>query len=255
MARRDRRTRRGAANAWSVLAADPERDLVFVPTGSAAPDYYGALRLGDNRYANSIVALQRHDGQRGVGVPDRASRSLGLRQCLAAGARHAHARRRRVPAVLQATKTGMLFVLDARTGAPVFPVEERAVPGERHSREEAVADAAVHGAHAAAQPASLRVDEVWGITDADRDACRAAIAALRNEGIFTPPSTQRHAGAAVEHRRRALGRRGRRSGAADRRRSGEPHRRDGAAHPARGFRPAARTQRSRAPRATTTNTT
>src|SRR5206468_2254442 len=44
----------GAANAWSVLSANPERDLVFVPTGSAAPDYYGALRLGGNRYANSI---------------------------------------------------------------------------------------------------------------------------------------------------------------------------------------------------------
>src|SRR5437867_3915257 len=53
----------GAANAWSVLAADPERDLVFVPTGSAAPDYYGALRLGDNRYANSIVALKASTGR------------------------------------------------------------------------------------------------------------------------------------------------------------------------------------------------
>src|SRR5688572_20740645 len=48
----------GAANAWSVIAADPQRDLVFVPTGSASPDYYGGERLGDNRYANSIVALR-----------------------------------------------------------------------------------------------------------------------------------------------------------------------------------------------------
>ncbi|HET7296046.1 MAG TPA: PQQ-binding-like beta-propeller repeat protein, partial [Gemmatimonadales bacterium] len=53
----------GAANAWSVLSADPERDLVFVPTGSAAPDYYGVLRLGDNRYANSIVALRASTGK------------------------------------------------------------------------------------------------------------------------------------------------------------------------------------------------
>src|SRR5262245_57466772 len=52
----------GAANAWSVLAADPDRDLVFVPTTSAAPDYYGALRLGDNRYSNSIVALHASTG-------------------------------------------------------------------------------------------------------------------------------------------------------------------------------------------------
>jgi quinoprotein glucose dehydrogenase len=48
----------GGANAWSTLVADAERDLVLVPTGSAAPDYYGALRLGDNRYANSVVALR-----------------------------------------------------------------------------------------------------------------------------------------------------------------------------------------------------
>jgi quinoprotein glucose dehydrogenase len=53
----------GAANAWSVLAADPERGLVFVPTGSAAPDYYGVLRLGKNRYANSIVALRASTGK------------------------------------------------------------------------------------------------------------------------------------------------------------------------------------------------
>src|SRR5205823_1232942 len=53
----------GAANAWSVLAADPARDLVFVPTGSAAPDYYGVLRLGGNRYANSIVALRASTGK------------------------------------------------------------------------------------------------------------------------------------------------------------------------------------------------
>src|SRR2546429_81620 len=53
----------GAANAWSVLAADPAHDLVFIPTGSAAPDYYGVLRLGRNRYANSIVALHASTGK------------------------------------------------------------------------------------------------------------------------------------------------------------------------------------------------
>ena len=53
----------GAANAWSVIAADSARDLVFVPTGSASPDYYGGERLGDNRYANSIVALRASTGK------------------------------------------------------------------------------------------------------------------------------------------------------------------------------------------------
>ena len=53
----------GAANAWSVIAADSARDLVFVPTGSASPDYFGGERLGDNRYANSIVALRASTGR------------------------------------------------------------------------------------------------------------------------------------------------------------------------------------------------
>ena len=53
----------GAANAWSVIAADSARDMVFVPTGSPSPDYYGGERLGDNRYASSIVALRASTGK------------------------------------------------------------------------------------------------------------------------------------------------------------------------------------------------
>jgi quinoprotein glucose dehydrogenase len=56
--------RTGAANAWSVIAADPARNLVFVPTGSPSPDYYGGERLGDNLFANSIVALNASTGKR-----------------------------------------------------------------------------------------------------------------------------------------------------------------------------------------------
>lgn len=118
----------GGANAWSVLAADPERDLVFVPTGSAAPDYYGALRLGDNRYANSLVALKASTGQvvwsfqtvhHDLWDYDNAS-PPALVMLTRDGAR--------VPAVIQATKTGMLFVLNQETGRPILPVEEREPP-------------------------------------------------------------------------------------------------------------------------------
>ena len=51
----ERRT--GAANAWSIMAVDLQRDLFFIPTGSASPDYFGGLRPGDNKWANSVVAL------------------------------------------------------------------------------------------------------------------------------------------------------------------------------------------------------
>src|SRR5204862_1169721 len=130
-------TKSGGANAWTNLAADARRDLVFVPTGSAAPDYYGAMRLGDNRYANSIVALKASTGQlvwafqtvhHDLWDYDNASPPA-----LATITRHGA----RVDVVVQATKTGMLFVLDRDNGRPVFPVEERHVPPSTIPVEEA----------------------------------------------------------------------------------------------------------------------
>lgn len=180
----------GGANAWSVLAAEPERDLVFVPTGSAAPDYYGALRLGNNRYANSVVALKASTGavvwsfqtvHHDLWDYDNAS-PPALVTVTQNGAR--------VPAVVQATKTGMLFVLNRETGRPILPVEERAVPASDIPLESASPTQPFTAATAPLSPQRFTVDQVWGISDADRAACRATIQGLRNEGIFTPPSLQ-----------------------------------------------------------------
>ena len=55
--------RSGAGNAWSIMTVDPERHLVFVPTGSASPDYFGGLRPGDDKWANSVVALRARTGE------------------------------------------------------------------------------------------------------------------------------------------------------------------------------------------------
>ncbi len=180
----------GAANAWSVLSADPERGLVYVPTGSAAPDYYGALRLGDNRYANSIVALRAATGEVAWAFQtvhhdlwdyDNASPPALVTL------RRDH---RAIPAVLQATKSGMLFVLDRETGTPIFPVEERAVPSSDIPLEEAARTQPFTTVTPPLSPHRFTVEEIWATNDADRAACRAAIAGLRNEGIFTPPSVK-----------------------------------------------------------------
>ena len=180
----------GAANAWSVLAADPERDLVFVPTTSAAPDYYGALRLGDNRYANSVVALRASTGKlvwsfqtvhHDLWDYDNASPPAFVTVSRSGS---------RVPMVLQATKSGMLFVLNGDTGAPIFPVEERAVPASDIPLEEAARTQPFTVLTPPLSPHRLTLDQVWGINDADRAACRSAIEGLRNEGVFTPPSLQ-----------------------------------------------------------------
>jgi quinoprotein glucose dehydrogenase len=97
---------------------------------------------------------------------------------------------RPIPAVVQATKMGHLFVLHRETGAPLFPVEERPVPasivpGERSwpTQPFPVAPPALH-------PQRLTPDDAWGLTPWDRGACRETMAALRSEGIFTPPSLQ-----------------------------------------------------------------
>ncbi|HEX7137685.1 MAG TPA: pyrroloquinoline quinone-dependent dehydrogenase, partial [Vicinamibacterales bacterium] len=180
----------GAGNAWSVLAADPERDLVFVPTTSAAPDYYGALRLGDNRYANSVVALRASTGKlvwsfqtvhHDLWDYDNASPPAFV-TVTRLGAP--------VPMVLQATKSGMLFVLNGDTGGPIFPVEERAVPASDIPLEEAARTQPFTTLTPPLSPHRLTIDQVWGLTDADRAACRSAIEGLRNEGIFTPPSVR-----------------------------------------------------------------
>jgi quinoprotein glucose dehydrogenase len=182
--------RTGAANVWSVIVADSARDLVFVPTSSPAPDYYGGRRLGANRYANSIVALRASTGQlvwhfqtvhHDLWDYDNAS-PPSLVTLVRDGAR--------VPAVLQATKTGQLFVLHRETGAPLFGVEERQVPRSTVAGDEAHPTQPFTSTTPPLSPHRYSLDDAWGPTPSDRDACRAMMTGLRNEGIFTPPSLE-----------------------------------------------------------------
>ncbi len=162
----------------------------FVPTSSAAPDYYGALRLGDNRYANSIVALRASTGavvwhfqtvHHDLWDYDNASPPA-----LVNVTRDGKA----LPAVVQATKTGQLFVLHRDTGVPIFPVEERKVPASTIPREEAAPTQPFTTLTPALSPHRFTTDEVFGITAEGRAACKEMMAGLRNEGIFTPPSLE-----------------------------------------------------------------
>lgn len=180
----------GAANAWSVLAADSTRGLIFVPTGAPSPDYYGGERLGDNRYANSIVAVRASSGKvvwsfqtvhHDLWDYDNAAPPV-LATITHDG--------RSVDVVLQATKTGQLFVLDRDTGKPVFPVEERPVPPSDVAGEHASPTQPFNTVIPPLSPQRLSLDSVFGLTAADRDACIGQIRPLRNDGPFTPPSLQ-----------------------------------------------------------------
>lgn len=180
--------RTGAANAWTVISVDSARKLVFVPTGSASPDFYGGERLGENRYANSLVALRGTTGEVVWAFQavhhDLWDYDLPAQPALVTLQRDGRA----VPAVVQASKMGYVFVLDRETGRPLFPVEERPVPASDVPGEEAWPTQPVPVRPRPLVPTRLRADEVWGATPQDRDACRAAVAGARNEGIFTPPS-------------------------------------------------------------------
>ena len=180
--------RTGAANVWSVMAADSARGLIFAPTSSPAPDYYGGERLGANRYANSIVALRVADGtvawsfqtvHHDIWDYDNAS-PPALVDITYNGARMA--------AVLQATKTGQLFVLNRDTGEPIFPVEERAVPKSDVPGEESWPTQPFTSLTPPLSPHAITADSAWGVNDAERAACRRLMSSLRNDGVFTPPS-------------------------------------------------------------------
>ncbi len=186
--RSEQAARVGAANAWSILSADPARDLVFVPTSSPSPDYFGGERLGSNRYANSVVALRASTGQVvwsfQVVHHDLWDYDVPAQPVLTSVRREG----REIPVVVQATKMGHLFVLHRETGAPIFPVEERAVPVSDVPGEQTWPTQPFPMLPPALVPHSLTPEQAWGLTPWDRGRCRERIARLRNEGIFTPPS-------------------------------------------------------------------
>jgi quinoprotein glucose dehydrogenase len=180
--------RSGAANAWSIMTVDPKRHLVFVPTGSASPDYYGGLRPGDNKWADSVVALDSRTGRLVWGFQlvhhdlwdyDTASSPL-LAEIPHDG--------KRMAVVVAANKTGFLYVLDRDTGRPVFPVEERAVPASDVPGEKASPTQPFSVGLPALAPQSLEPDQVFGLTPADREACRALVAGASGHSVFSPPS-------------------------------------------------------------------
>jgi quinoprotein glucose dehydrogenase len=177
--------RTGAGNAWSTLSVDAKEDLVFIPTGSSAPDYYGGLRKGDNKWANSVVALQASTGKFVWGFQvvhhdlwdyDVASQPTLLTW------------KDGTPALVINTKMGHVFVLNRLTGVPLLPVEERPVPQSKMPGEESSPTQPF--STISLVPERITSDDAWGITPEDAKWCRDKISSLRSEGMFTPPGLQ-----------------------------------------------------------------
>jgi len=184
----DAKWKSGAANAWSIMTVDLERHLVFVPTGSASPDFFGGQRPGDNKWANSVVALRASTGELVWGFQlvhhdlwdyDVASPPL-LTTVEHDG--------KKVPVVIIGNKSGFLFVLERDTGKPVFPVEERPVPRSDIPEEATSATQPFPVAPPPLVKQRYSADDAWGINAEERAACRKQLEGLRLDGIFTPPS-------------------------------------------------------------------
>ncbi len=182
--------RSGHANVWSVMAADEERNLLFLPTSSPSPDFYGGDRPGNNLYANSVVALRGDTGQvvwhyqivhHDIWDYDLPTQP-GLYEITRAGTE--------IPVVVQATKTGHIFVLHRETGAPVFPVTEQSTPQDPAPGEWLSPTQPMPTKPRALVSTHLKPEDAWGLSGWDKGACRKQIETLRNEGLFTPPSLQ-----------------------------------------------------------------
>jgi quinoprotein glucose dehydrogenase len=180
----------GTPNSWAPMSADEKLGLVYVPTGNATPDYFGAHRSrAMEKYSTSLVAI---DAQMGAARwsfqtvhHDIWDYDLSVQPALA----DLPMKGGIVPAVIQASKHGQVYILDRRNGKPIWPVEERPVP-----------QGAVKGEWTSpTQPWSSLPDfmgkplteaDMWGATPLDQLWCRIRFREARYEGPFTPITTQ-----------------------------------------------------------------
>ncbi|MNO46995.1 Quinate/shikimate dehydrogenase (quinone) [compost metagenome] len=180
----------GTPNVWSTPAFDDALGLIYLPTGNATPDFWGGHRTeADDRYSSSIVALDIASGRERwrfqtvhhdlwdydvpsqpalYDVPDGHGSML--------------------PALIQTTKRGQIFMLDRRTGTPIAQVEERPVPqgGVADDHTEPTQPYSVGMPSIGTEPLSEK--RMWGLTPLDQLICRIDFRKARYEGEFTPPS-------------------------------------------------------------------
>ncbi len=178
----------GGANAWAGLSVDPKLGMVFAATGSASFDFYGANRHGDNLFADCVIALDARTGKRvwhfqGV-KHDLWDLDFPAAPSLVTVTRNGKS----VEAVAQIAKTGFVFVLDRKTGAPLFPIEYRKVPASTLDGEKA----AETQPYPVKPPAFTR-QTFTEDTNRTPEAHAAVLDWLRkldSKGMFTPPSTR-----------------------------------------------------------------
>jgi quinoprotein glucose dehydrogenase len=182
-------TRSGGGINWNELTIDEKRGIAYIPTGTGKWDHYGADRVGQNLFANSIIALDARTGKR-LWHFQTVHHDLWDYD-LPAGPKLLTVKHdgKNVDVVIQPTKHGFLFVLDRVTGQPLWPIEERAVPKSDVPGEQAWPTQPFPTKPPPFARQSLTEKDVSPyMPEAEQATWREKIRNARNEGLFTPPS-------------------------------------------------------------------
>ncbi len=179
----------GGANAWAGLALDEKRGIVYCPTGSAAPDFYGGYRKGENLFANSLIALDAATGKRiwhfQMVHHDLWDYDLPSTPNLVTLEQNG----KKIDAVAQITKMGNVFVFNRENGQPIFPVEERPVPQSDIEGEETWPTQPFPVKPPPFVRQKYTENDLPDISEEARNFAIQKLDSARNEGIFTPLST------------------------------------------------------------------
>ena len=190
----------GGANNWGSMSVDDERGIVYVPTGSATYDFYGADRHGANLFANSLLALDAKTGKRLWHFQTIHHDLWDLDNVSAPQLVTVRHNGRRIDAVAHAGKTGFLYVFNRVTGEPLWPIEERPVPRSTAPHEMAYPTQPFPTKPAPFAKQSFSADDVnpWLLKPDEYQAMRDRVAkAINGEGpqggLFVPPGVDREA--------------------------------------------------------------
>jgi quinoprotein glucose dehydrogenase len=180
----------GAANNWPGMTLDSTRGIIFVPTGSAASDFYGANRTGDDLFANCLIALNVETGKRIWHFQfvhhDIWDRDLPSAPALVTVKRNGHD----VEAVAQTTKQGYVFLFDRETGKPLFPMKSRKYPPSDLEGEVTAKEQSLPLLPAPFARQKLTADMITTRTPEAHQEALERFTKLRSDGQFIPGSTQ-----------------------------------------------------------------
>ena len=189
---------RGTPNVWNVISADESLGLAFLATGNAAADQWGGNRTPeDDRFTDAVVAVDLETGATrwvySTVTHDLWDYDLGAQPMLVDVTIEGQVRR----AVMQASKTGNMFLLDAATGEPLRPVEQRPAPqgpppGDWVAPTQAQSVFFPNiGGVPGRDPERIDARHAFGLTPIDGALCRISFHRHRYEGMFTPPTTDK----------------------------------------------------------------